>query len=104
MLTNMYITLFRFNEDTDEYENAGHFSAWVHKTHATVKTEKGMRQHDVFSIRFDLKKIENIEPECLVFFGESHDKHPDIRSCRKISRINRNAFGCSPHWHLQSEG
>lgn len=103
MLTNMHITLFRFNEDTDEYENAGHFSAWVHKTEATAKTENGVRRRDTFDIRFDLKKISNVEPEYLVFFGERRDKYPDLKACLKISRVTRNAFGRSPHWHLQAE-
>lgn len=103
MITNSCVTLFRFNENTDEYENIGKYPAWVHKTEYITKDDKGARRHNTFDVRIELCQVADIEPDDMIFFGETHSTRPNITLCNRIASVTQNNFGTCPHWHIKSE-
>ena len=102
MLTNSFVTVFRLNEETDDYEKLGCFSAWVFSKRQNVKTENGERSGSTVHIRISLSSCCTARPDDLIAVGK--DLEFSAADCSKITAVTTNNFGLQPHIHIEAGG
>lgn len=101
MLTNGEVTIFCLDEGREEYIVRATVPAWVRHQLRIRNQGSGVRRVDTFDIRIALDLVECIEPGDMIFFGKA--EVADLKRCRQIAAVRKNAYGSVPHWHIEAE-
>ena len=101
MLTNGEVTIFCPDENQEEYIVRATVPAWVRHQMRLRDQGNGVRRVDTFDIRIKLDLVDCIEPGDIIFFGKT--EVADLKRCRQVAAVRKNAYGSVPHWHLEAE-
>lgn len=103
MVTNGVVTLFRAGEKGGDFKSLGSFPAWVQRKQRLKNTNEGFYLCDDYDVRIPQPSLENVAPGDLIYFGRLAEKDFRVEKCRKVAAATENAYGGSPHWHLEAE-
>lgn len=103
MISNSYVTLFRFDGSEGKYRREGTYPAWVHRRMKLRCGDGGARAQDAFDVRIDSRLLRTCCTGDVIFFGKTSEPAPDLSKCRRVSAVSDSRFGGSPHWHLKAE-
>lgn len=103
MISNSFVTLFRFDDSKGKYERQGAYPAWVHRRMKLRDREDGTREQDAFDVRIESRLLRTCRVGDMIYFGRTSDAAPDLARCRRVAAVSDNRFGGNPHWRLKAE-
>ena len=102
MLTNSEVTLFRYSEETDKYENIGTFRAWVHRKDRLHRNSAGEVRRDSFAVRVSVQQLAEVRVGDRLCFGRVSGGCAGVEY-DTVSRVRDNRFGMEPHWLMETD-
>ena len=103
MITNGFVTLYRFDNSLGEYTRIGSFSAWIYRQMRTKTTPDGVQAREVYDVRIPHKIDAGLKSGDLIFFEKTYSHHPDLRLCSRVAAVTENRTGSAVHWHIEAE-
>lgn len=101
MLTNSEVTLFRYNEKTDEYERVGTFRAWVHREDRLRKSTAGESSRNSVTARIAAGLLAEARTGDRLYLGRV-DRADEGKAYETVQRVHDNRYGSEPHWTLET--